>query len=78
MTEKIEKSMVVATAAQQQCYVVNINGAGDLGVGQSMLVGPDGDIIHESQSTEKYYYLKQTLTKLEEPEKEVFSVWVNH
>ncbi len=50
---KIEKSMVIATAAQQQCYIVNINGAGELGVGQSMLVGPEGEVIHESQSTEE-------------------------
>ena len=60
---KIEKSMVVATAAQQQCYVVNINGAGDLGVGQSMLVGPD-DIIHESQSTEEILLFEADFNKV--------------
>ena len=61
---KIEKSMVVATAAQQQCYVVNINGAGDLGVGQSMLVGPEGDIIHESQSTEEILLFEADFNKV--------------
>ena len=61
---KIEKSMVVATAVQQQCYVVNINGAGDLGVGQSMLVGPEGDIIHESQSTEEILLFEADFNKV--------------
>ena len=61
---KIEKSMVVATAAQQQCYAVNINGAGDLGVGQSMLVGPEGDIIHESQSTEEILLFEADFNKV--------------
>lgn len=49
----IEKAMVRATAAQQQCYMVDINGAGALGVGQSIVVGPEGDIIHEALSGEE-------------------------
>lgn len=49
----LECSIVRATAAQQQCYVIDINGAGDQAWGKSQLVGPEGDIIHSATSSEE-------------------------
>ena len=49
----VECSIVRATAAQQQCYVVDINGAGEQAWGKSQLVGPEGDIIHSATSNEE-------------------------
>lgn len=42
-----ELAMVRATAAQNQLYVVSVNAGGDLGVGQSMVAGPGGEVIHQ-------------------------------
>lgn len=41
-----ELAMVRATAAQNQLYVVSVNAGGDLGVGQSLVAGPGGEVIH--------------------------------
>ena len=42
----IEHNMAIATAATNQCYVITINTAGDLGNGQSIFVGPRGNEIY--------------------------------
>lgn len=44
----VELSIVRATAAVNQMYVVDVNGSGGLGVGRSTIIGPEGDIIHEA------------------------------
>jgi predicted amidohydrolase len=44
----IELAMVRAAAAQNQCFVIDVNGLGEGGIGRSLLVGPAGDIIHEA------------------------------
>ena len=44
----VEKAMVRATAAQQQCYYIDVNAGGTQGCGLSIAVGPDGEIIHEA------------------------------
>jgi predicted amidohydrolase len=49
----VELAMVQATAAQQQCYVIDVNGAGKQAFGKSRICGPDGDIIYESSSHEE-------------------------
>lgn len=46
----IEVVMAQATAATNQCYVMAINAAGPLGNGQSVAVGPEGNIIHHCGS----------------------------
>jgi hypothetical protein len=56
--------MVQATAAQQQCYMVSINGTGALGVGQSMVAGPEGEIIHEALSGEEILLFEVDLNKV--------------
>ena len=44
----VEVVMAQATAATQQSYVVAINGAGELGLGQSVVAGPDGCSIYQA------------------------------
>jgi len=44
----IELIMAQATAATNQCYVMTINSAGELGNGQSIAVGPEGNIIYQA------------------------------
>lgn len=44
----VEIAMARSTAATNQCYVVDVNGGGDLGVGHSALCGPGGELIYEA------------------------------
>ncbi len=45
---EIELAMVRATAAQNQCYVLDVNGLADGGIGRSIFVGPAGDVLHQA------------------------------
>ncbi len=49
----VELAIARATAAQQQCFFVDINGAGDGGNGRSIIVGPYGDVLHEAGHSEE-------------------------
>jgi len=44
----IELIMAQATAATNQSYVMTINTAGELGNGQSIVVGPEGNVIYQA------------------------------
>ena len=44
----LELSIARANAAVNQCYFFNINVAGALGNGRSIVVGPDGTVIHQA------------------------------
>lgn len=44
----IEIAIARASAATNQCYFVDVNVAGDLGVGQSVICGPGGEVIHQA------------------------------
>lgn len=52
MTNTIDREMELclarANAITNQCYVVNINVCGDLGNGQSIVVAPDGEVVHQA------------------------------
>ncbi len=52
MTNTIDRDVEIAiaraSAATNQCYFVDINVAGDLGVGQSVICGPGGEVIHQA------------------------------
>jgi len=50
MDRDVETAIVRATAATNQMYVIDVNGIGAGGVGRSMIVGPEGDVIHEAGS----------------------------
>lgn len=45
---ELELSLARANAISNQCYFFNINVAGDLGNGRSIIIGPDGRVIHEA------------------------------
>jgi predicted amidohydrolase len=46
----IELSLARTNAVIGQCYFFNINVAGNIGKGQSIVVGPDGAIIHQADN----------------------------
>jgi len=52
MTNTIDRSqeliLAQANAIANQCYFVDVNCAGQLGNGRSIIVGPEGEIIHQS------------------------------
>lgn len=52
MTNTIDRDLELAiartSAATNQCYFVDINCAGRLGNGRSIVVGPDGGVIHQA------------------------------
>jgi len=49
----IELSIARTNAAINQCYFFDINGAGAIGNGRSIVVGPSGDVIHQAGSGEE-------------------------
>lgn len=46
----VELAIARASAAVNQCYFIDINCAGRLGFGRSIVVGPDGSVIHQAGS----------------------------
>ncbi|WP_116368127.1 carbon-nitrogen hydrolase family protein [Parahaliea mediterranea] len=44
----LELSLARANAITNQCYFFNVNMAGELGNGRSIIVGPDGQILHQA------------------------------
>ncbi|UYV12057.1 MAG: carbon-nitrogen hydrolase family protein [Phycisphaera sp.] len=53
MDRDVELSIVRATAAMNQCFVVDINGIGDGGNGRSLFVAPTGDVLYQAGSNEE-------------------------
>jgi predicted amidohydrolase len=43
-----ELVLAQANAIVNQCYFVDINNAGELGNGRSIIVGPEGEVIHQA------------------------------
>jgi hypothetical protein len=50
---EVELSIARATAAMNQCFVIDINGVGDGGNGRSILVAPTGDVLYEATGNEE-------------------------
>lgn len=46
----VELCIVRASAATNQCYIVDINVSGGMGVGRSVICGPGGEVIHQAGS----------------------------
>ncbi|MEO8459354.1 MAG: carbon-nitrogen hydrolase family protein [Dokdonella sp.] len=44
----VEIAIVRSSAATNQCYFVDVNVAGALGVGQSVICGPGGEVIYQA------------------------------
>ncbi len=45
---EVELCLARSTAASNQCYVMSLNVAGSLGVGQSITVDPHGTVMHQA------------------------------
>ena len=45
---EVELAIARSNAATNQLYFLNLNSAGRLAVGQTIFVGPDGQIIHQA------------------------------
>jgi len=43
----VELAMVRSLAAMNQCYYLDVNNAGEMGVGRSIVCGPEGEIVHQ-------------------------------
>ena len=52
---EIETVMVRATAAQQQCYYLDVNSVGEQGCGQSIACDPEGNVLHASDDQEDIF-----------------------
>ncbi|MBS1201067.1 MAG: hydrolase [Proteobacteria bacterium] len=50
----VELAMVRTTAATNQCYVVDVNAAGRLGNGRSIVAGPGGEVIYQAGTTREF------------------------
>ena len=53
-----ERAMVRAHAAQNQCYFFDVNLAGIIGVGESLIAGPGGEVVHSAGKTREIMPLK--------------------
>ena len=60
----VELSIARATAAMNQVYVFDVNGVGAGGVGRSLVVGPDGDVLHQSGQIEELFPLELDLARV--------------
>lgn len=60
----IELSMARTNAAVNQCYFFDINGAGALGNGRSIVVGPSGDVIHQAGIGEEIMPIEIDMTRV--------------
>ncbi|MGF1571508.1 MAG: carbon-nitrogen hydrolase family protein [Sumerlaeia bacterium] len=61
---EVELSIARASAACNQCFFFDINGCGELGNGQSIIVGPAGDILHQAGHSEQMIPLEIDLDRV--------------
>ncbi len=59
-----ELSIARATAAQFQCYVVDVNGLGAGGVGRSLVVDPSATVLHQSGGQEDIFPIEIDLDQV--------------
>ncbi len=68
----IETIMVQATAAQQQCYYVDINGSGEQGNGKSLICDYEGSVIDSAGNENKILEAEIDFDKVREARKKGF------
>ena len=68
----IETVMEQATAAQQQCYYVDINGSGEQGVGKSLICDFEGSIIDKADNENKILVAEIDFDKVKEARRKGF------
>ncbi|SDK65199.1 carbon-nitrogen hydrolase family protein [Microbulbifer yueqingensis] len=59
-----ELAIVRASAVTNQCYIVDVNSAGAQGVGRSIIVGPEGETVHEASVEEEVIPFELDLEKV--------------
>ncbi len=68
MTDTIDRDIELAiartNAAVNQCYFFDINGAGAIGNGRSIVVGPSGDVIHQAGTGEEVMPIEVDLNRV--------------
>ncbi len=57
----VELSICRASAAMNQCFVFNVNCAGDLGFGRSIVCGPGGEVMHQASVGREIFALELDL-----------------
>ncbi|QNI03932.1 carbon-nitrogen hydrolase family protein [Halomonas sp. SH5A2] len=60
----LELSIARTNAGLNQCYFFDINGAGALGNGRSIVVGPSGDVIHQAGAGEQVIPIEIDLNRV--------------
>jgi predicted amidohydrolase len=60
----VELAIARATAATNQLFVVDVNGVGAGGVGKSIIVGPDGDVLHQAGQSEELIPIELDLDRV--------------
>ncbi|NND61368.1 MAG: carbon-nitrogen hydrolase family protein [Gammaproteobacteria bacterium] len=64
LDRNVELAMVRAHAAQNQCYFFDVNLAGTVGVGESIVAGPGGEVIYQAGKGREIIPLKLDLDYL--------------
>lgn len=60
----VELAIARSTAATNQCFMIDINGVGDGGIGKSIFVSPSGDILYEAGTSEEMIPLEIDLERV--------------
>jgi predicted amidohydrolase len=60
----IELSIVRAMASINQCYFFDVNGLDTGGCGRSIVCGPDGRVLHQSEGTEEIIPLELNIERV--------------
>jgi len=60
-----EKIMARATAIQQQCYYIDVNAGGKQGRGLSIALGPEGEVLNESNEAEDVVLIEIDMDKVD-------------
>lgn len=61
---EIELSIVRAMASVNQCFFFDVNGLDTGGCGRSIVCGPDGRILHQSEGTEEIIPLELSIERV--------------
>ncbi|HVW67878.1 MAG TPA: carbon-nitrogen hydrolase family protein [Steroidobacteraceae bacterium] len=68
LTSSIDRDLELAiarsSAACNQCYFVDVNTAGQLGLGRSIVCGPGGEVIHQAGSGREVFAVRLDLDHL--------------
>jgi predicted amidohydrolase len=62
---EIELSIVRAMASINQCYFFDVNGLDTGGCGRSIVCGPDGRVLHQSEGTEEIIPLELNIDRVQ-------------